>query len=787
MRIKKLAVVFFTGLWMVGHIHAQVRFFVSPEGNDKNPGTKEKPFATIQRAQLKARSVTDSAYIYLREGRYYLSQPLLFSAADSREKAHPLVIEAYEGENVLLSGGKKLRLNWEKYNKGIYRAKVRPGIDFDQLFVDGVRYVMARYPNFDSSARVFGGTSAESTGADRVTGWQSPEGGFLHALHKHEWGDMHYRITGKSESGELMLEGGWQNNRQMGIHDRHRFVENIFEELDTVNEWFFDKKAGYLYFFPPQGLNLNKACVEVANLKSIIEIRGSESDPVSNIHFRRLRFMHTLRTFMETREPLLRSDWTIYRGGAVVFEGAVNCSVEDCEFTYLGGNALFFTNYNRYCVVSGSLIHDIGASPVCFVGDPSAVRSPSFEYNEFIPLDQLDKIPGPRSANYPAFCTVYNNLMFNSGQIEKQSAGVQLSMCQDITISHNTIHDLPRAGINISEGTWGGHVIEFNDVFNTVKETGDHGAFNSWGRDRYWHPDKRTLDTLVERHFELTLLDAVKPVIIRNNRFRCDNGWDIDLDDGSGNYRIYNNLCLNGGLKLREGVRRSVENNILLNNTFHPHVWFNNSRDVFRHNIVSAAYKPIGIRNWTQDIDFNIFPDSSSLQSSQLYGVDLHSVYGDPMFEDPENGNYTVRNELLALKAGFKNFAMDSFGVVTPGLKQKAGKVVFPVLVNLDALTDTEIFDFMGAQLKNITTLGERSVSGIGDLAGIRVVDVKAGTKASKYFLPNDVILSMNYRKVENLRDFLEIRMGIIGSYAELTLFRNQKEMKMVLELEDKK
>ena len=40
---------------------------------------------------------------------------------------------------------------------------------------------------------------------------------------------------------------------------------------------------------------------------------------------------------------------------------------------------------------------------------------------------------------------------------------------------------------------------------------------------------------------------------------------DIDLDDGSSNYHIYNNICLNGGLKLREGFYRTVENNIIIN------------------------------------------------------------------------------------------------------------------------------------------------------------------------------------------------------------------------------
>ena len=103
-------------------------------------------------------------------------------------------------------------------------------------------------------------------------------------------------------------------------------------------------------------------------------------------------------------------------------------------------------------------------------------------------------------------------------------------------------------------------------------------------------------------------------MIIRNNRMRCDHGWDIDLDDGSSNYIIYNNLCLNGGIKLREGVNRVVENNIMINNSFHPHVWFRNSNDVFRRNVVSSPYMPIGITDWGKETDYNIFPDSFRLK-----------------------------------------------------------------------------------------------------------------------------------------------------------------------------
>jgi hypothetical protein len=46
---------------------------------------------------------------------------------------------------------------------------------------------------------------------------------------------------------------------------------------------------------------------------------------------------------------------------------------------------------------------------------------------------------------------------------------VEISMSQDITVRHCSIYGVPRAGSNISEGTWAGHVIEFNDVFEPAR------------------------------------------------------------------------------------------------------------------------------------------------------------------------------------------------------------------------------------------------------------------------------------------------------------------------------
>ena len=757
----------------------QTTFFVSPKGKNTNSGSRWQPFADIDQAKLMARNIHGSVVIYLLEGTYYLNQPVVFTAEDARKKNETLTITNFNNQKVIVSGAAALQLKWKKYKDRIWKAEVEPDLLFDELFVNGRLQRMARYPNYDSTAHYLGGTAADAISKERAAHWQNPTGGYVHALHGSLWGDFHYLIDGKNDKNELVLEGGWQNNRKMGMHEKYRFVENIFEELDTVNEWYYDKKIKTLYYYPPDGLDLTTATIETPQLAHLFEFKGSEKAPITNINMEGLTLTQTLRTFMQNKEPLLRSDWTIYRRGAVFYDGAVNCALKNCTLTNLGSNAIFFNKYNRSCTVSGCLISNIGASAVCFVGDPKAVRSPSFEYHQSVPLAQMDHTPGPKTNNYPAECSVYNNLMFYLGYVEKQSAGVQLSMCMNITVSHNTIYDVPRAGINVNDGTWGGHIIEYNDVFNTVKESGDHGSFNSWGRDRYWHPNKKVLDSIVENNYELALADVVKPIIILNNRMRCDHGWDIDLDDGSSNYIIRNNLCLNGGIKLREGVNRVVENNIMINNTFHPHVWFKNCNDVFRHNILSAGYLPINIKVWGKETDYNVFPDSTSLKAALSRGTDKHSVCGDLYFVNPQQGDFRLKVGSIAFSTGFRNFAMDSFGVVTPKLKAISKRVVLPSVFSLNKVKNEDTIDFVGAKVKNLTTLGEQSATGMNTIRGVLVVDVKAGTVASKFLQVNDVILKYNSREVNNLNDLGDAQIAVKNTNPEIVIFRNQKELKL--------
>jgi hypothetical protein len=750
--------------------------YVSPKGNDKNPGTQVKPILTIGKAQELARKfpANESIEVIFANGIYYLPQTIIFTSDDNRKS---VVWKAEAEGKAILSGGSLLQLKWKPYKNGIFVTNVSGNPVIDQLYINGKRQRMARFPNAVSSKNVFDtwdlSHKAKPDSANdpltpaRIASWENPSGGYIHAMHSALWGDMHWIIKAKNADGTLNDEGGWQNNRPSKMHPVYRMVENIFEELDAPGEWFFNAVERKLYFMPEAGTDLQTAKVEIVRLRHLIEFSGTKENPVRSVHLKGFVFRHAARTFMDNKEPLLRSDWTVYRGGAVVFNGAEDCSINDCEFDQVGGNTIFVNNYNRRITIRGCYIHHSGANGIAFIGDPAMVRSPLFRYGKQ-DYALIDRTPGPQGDNFPEDCLVEDCLITMTGRDEKQTAPVHISMSHKIRVNHCSIYDVPRAGININEGTFGGHIIENCDVFNTVLETGDHGSFNSWGRDRFWTPDINETIPEVAKDPGLPLLDMLEPNILRNSRWRCDHGWDIYLDDGSTNYRIYNNLLLNGGLKMREGYYRTATNNIIINNGLHPHVWYLNSGDIFKNNILFKAYQPAimnrsipGSGKWGKELDYNFYVAVKEVMTKfSINGCDGNSLNGDPLFIDPTNGDFRVRENSPALKTGFVNFSLDQFGVIKPSLKAIAKKPEIPTLaIKLDVQQQKVIqpvYTWMQIVLKE--PVGEElSAFGVGfDTGGVAMVLVPENSGAYKLgFRSGDLIQEINGTPIATIQKLM--------------------------------
>lgn len=713
----------------------QLEFYVATDGADSNPGTIERPFATLSRAQAAVRKAKGGARgeisVLVRGGTYYLSQPLTFTYEDSGRPSAPIAYMPFKEETVTISGGRKLECKWRPYRDGILvseLSRLGSGINFDQLFVNGKRQILARYPNYDDSEpgksgyikaagaipdslqdpdpppnsdMTFGGGPPRGILFDPATfsqkKWAKPEEAVIHIFQAGYWGNLQWHLRGidHQQSAIWFGEGGFQMGAKwdkhpeiLNQHSRY-FIENVFEELDAPHEWYLDREGRKLYYMPDEQTDIHSAIVEVPFHESVIRFSGEQDRPVEYVSLKGFRFVHTNTTYLEAYEVPSLSDWAIHRGGAVFFHGAQECAIKDCWFDATGGNAVFFSNFNRNNEVSNCTFTETGDSAICFVGSWNSTNG--------------------TSKSFPFECCAANNLIHDCGVFGKQVAGVYISLAKRIIASHNLIYNMPRAGICIGDGTWGGHVIEYNYMHDTVRETSDHGPFNAWGRNRAWslaqshaypYTDERSLDAWD------VLVDAMEPVIVRNNLFEEKSGWGLDLDDGASNYDIYNNVSIGGiSMKLREGAYRKVHNNIWYRAHVAPcfHVGNEYNHDQYFNNIVvmhpngapavwpwwpAMSYSLIAPPSrgpWLEQIDHNCFytvngefaavvdelrsdggkhnPKHYNFAEWQQLGFDKNSVVADPLFTDPDRRDFRVRPESPALKVGFQNFEMGTWGL----------------------------------------------------------------------------------------------------------------------------
>jgi len=670
--------------------------YVSPTGNDAAAGTAVAPLATLSAARDKADQLKGGntpVTVYLRGGTYYLSAPLVFGPANSGTAGAPIVYSAYGSEKPVISGGIKApSAGWTVSSGSIQVVTIAQNLKVDQLFLNGKRQVLARYPNFDANQVILDGYAADCISATRIGRWANPAEapGYIRGLHSSMWGGNSYKITGKSGTSITQQWVG-DNNRGSGLHATYRMVENIFEELDAPGEWFYRKSTGQLFFWPPAGTDLSTATIELASQDELLRFVGAAAataGSVKFVQFNGITFTHTFRTlFSKPYETVLKSDWGIARSGTVFMQNAENITITNCLFDQVGGNGIFASGYNQRHIIQNNVFIDAGASCVVLAGLTSSVRCPGSWSS--MPAC-TDKTPGPLTNEYPSLVTVDNNMMNHFGRFEKQTAGVVLSATELDTISHNTIHDCPRAGICFCDGCWGGHLVEYNWVYNDVLETSDHGPCNAWGRDRnlIWQNDPSA-----------TTLDAWKTTVIRNNRFESAQGnFGIDLDDQASNYLQYNNLLLTGGLKVQWNRYNTYMNNILVNNAkiVITGVWAGSNDYITRNIITNGSPYDCNFFSWVPSgdliadtvsshiklLDSNLVPASVQTVSTekgsvqwarwQSAGLDRHSLKGDPMFTDVNKtwagyapkGDYTVKPGSPALSIGFKNFPMDSFGVM---------------------------------------------------------------------------------------------------------------------------
>ena len=480
----------------------QADFFVSPTGVDTNPGTKAKPFASLETARdavrrLKAQGKLPrgGVTVWLRGGDYPRTNALELSAEDSGTPNAPIVWRAWKNETVRLLGGRKLNgfepitdaamlahldekakgkvvqlnlrsLGITNFGEMKSRGFGRPvAVAHCELFFGGKPMTLARWPNEGEFTQIAGypATQRDEHGGqlgaltngftypgDRPRRWQDTSDLWAHGYWAYDWANSYEKVA--SLNVELRLVKTAPPYGHYGFRkDQRVYFLNVLEELDQPGEWFLDRKAGVLYFWPPVDVeSLNRSTVEPARLHSrfndstvqrfnetllsLLDQPFLKLTGVSNVTFRGLILEATRATAVE-----------IHRGGSN--------RVSACLFRNIGNSSVVVEGGFGHGVIACDF-ENIGDGGVSLTGGDRQTLTPGGHFVENCHFQHL----GRWSKCYvPA--------------IHLQGVGLRAS--------HNLIHDHPHCAILF----WGNdHLMEFNEIHHIALETGDVGAIYT-GRD----------------------------------------------------------------------------------------------------------------------------------------------------------------------------------------------------------------------------------------------------------------------------------------------------------------
>ena len=379
-------------------------------------------------------------------------------------------------------------------------------------------------------------------------------------------------------------------------------MSNVKELLDAPTEWYLETTSGsaarVLYYYPnttavlrPEASAEEQARAALASAKAsrfvasklatLVNISGTMAAPAKGQTLSGVTLAHAATTFMSDYEVPSAGDWSIHRGGAVLIENAEDATVEKCVFNQIGGNGVTVSKYARnvaiadnemvrlhffhfcsfllrfcisfvcslfFCLLNSGLrrVYEvrIGDSGILVVGD--------LKYDTPTPWDH--SVDGA----YPLGTRVTGNLIHELGLFTKQTAGFFQALAANTTVQGNIVLNGPRSGLNFNDAAFGGNDIRENLLANLVRETVDHGPYNSWDRNPYiW---RTSLD---DEASATTYTPAMSSV--HHNFIFCSYGGikGIDHDDGSGYYYDHDNFLPYCTGKMK-GEAQTVRRNVYL-------------------------------------------------------------------------------------------------------------------------------------------------------------------------------------------------------------------------------
>jgi len=449
--------------------------YVSPKGRDEAAGTRVAPLRTLAGARDRVRQVKAGGQpvtVLFMAGTYNFDAAVSFGEADSGTAEAPVIYRAEPGVAVRFTGGKEVS-QWQPVTDEAVRARLQPeardsvlvadlagqGItDYGsltvrgfamgskpaeaELFYDDVPMTLARWPNdgFRGIKRKHSLQRVE-VDTDRIARWVDEPEPWVFAYWYHDWAEVYEPIVGV-DAAERILERSAEIKPKYGIAPgRARwYALNLLSELDQPGEYYIDRAAGSLYFWPPS----EGGTAMLSQAEGFIRAEG-----MSYVTFRGFTF-------------------EACRATAIVIKGRTECNkLVGCTVRNVG---------LRGIVVSGGTRHEVYGCDIYHCGEGGIAMG-----------------GGDRPSLTPAGHNAENNHVHHySRRARTYKTGVSVNGVGN-RIAHNLIHDGPHMALSAGGND---HIVEYNEIHNAVYESGDAGAYYV-GRDwtqrgnilryNYWH------------------------------------------------------------------------------------------------------------------------------------------------------------------------------------------------------------------------------------------------------------------------------------------------------------
>ncbi|HEX5790980.1 MAG TPA: right-handed parallel beta-helix repeat-containing protein, partial [Luteolibacter sp.] len=456
---------------------------VSPQGDDGNPGSRERPVATPQRAAALARAARaaqlEATEIILHEGVYWLESPLLLEPADAGTAEAPVTWKAAPGERVVWSGGRLLPSQWKPGDGGVWHLAIE-GVglkqgewNFRQLFVDGRRATRARFPNATQPNPFLYATGGDMGHVLIDPGlvkpcWANARDAQINIVPQWRFFNQWNTVTGV-DAGKGRIDFADSERHAKIIPGNWFWIEGVREELDQPGEWFLDLERKRLDYLPPAGVDPNRQEIIAPVCDRLITLRG---DVDKATHVQHVRFEGI--TFRHTRFTLGHIEARVHTDAALMFENALDCEVRDCRFELIGGYALWLHLDSRRNRFDRNHVSDAGGGGVLMTGARLSYMDDS---KVFTPGEAAAKVA-------PILNEVTRNTVERCGRIRYYGGGVHLdsrpfSMAMEPgnLIAHNHFNDLSRNGV-FAFRNQGGNVVEYNHIHNAMQTTIDGGCIH---------------------------------------------------------------------------------------------------------------------------------------------------------------------------------------------------------------------------------------------------------------------------------------------------------------------